>query len=272
MFGCSLDRNALVAFCKGKAGKGNADFLQMKWCFDESLNTRVASMFHPGVGYNGDLEDPFYTGRRGIPDNFKWSTMRILDVHARRLAQMALQGDPDLVVVDSSLWDLSAWVEKDGREVSDARVRRWCQHDLPGLLAKVSDVFPSSRVVFRTAPNCQNCPSGGALFGNPAIDQLYKCITSSTRGGKLFDKYEVVDYYAIVKNIPADDPQASSLYESDGYHPSWYASLKYVNETLRLLGVTPSAPDTDDHHHHHHHQRADEREGDPDDSDFLDGL
>jgi len=230
----------------------------MKWCFDESLNTRVASMFHPGVGYNGDLEDPFYTGRRGIPENFKWSTMRILDVHARRLAQMALQGDPDLVVVDSSLWDLSAWVEKDGREVSDARVRRWCQHDLPGLLAKVSDVFPSSRVAFRTAPNCLHCPTrGAALFGNPAIDQLYKCITSSTRGGKLFDKYEVVDYYAIVKNIPADDPQASSLYESDGYHPSWYASLKYVNETLRLLGVTPSAPDPD--------ERRDE-------SDFLDGL
>jgi len=243
----------MMYFCKGKEGKGKSDFLQMKWCSAPNFDTSMTFIKHPGVGYNGDLDDPVYSGQRGIAENYKWPTGKILDNIKYIVGNMTHDTrEPDLVVVDSSLWDLSVWAEKDG-QVSDARVLRWCHHDLPGLLAKVSDVFPSSRVAFRTAPNCIHCPKPpDKLFSNREIDGLYKCITSSTRGGKLFDKYEVVDFHAIMSNLSVDmDPTA--LYQEDGYHPSGHPSMLYMMEIIRLLGETPHAVDAHPPHHHHPH-------------------
>jgi len=268
LFGCSLDRNAIAYFCGQKMQ--STEFLHGRWCYDTTLNVRIGSLFHPGVGYNGDLQKPFHKPFR--KQSRQVTTRDMLEHYVNRTARDMLHGSPDLVVVDSSLWDLAAWRERvpcegmarpcgtsacsqrcgesactcSGREVSSERVERWCRHDLPGLLELVQGTFPTSRIAFRTAPTVTDSKLGGffAKFTSREVEMLYDCITSSTTEGRLFGKYEIVDYHAIVKRL-ADD-HVPDLFANDGYHPSWYPSMLYINEVLRRVGASPQDPDARD--------------------------
>jgi hypothetical protein len=270
-----LDRNAVESFC----GKGvqSLDFLQIRWCYDATLNTRIGSIFHPGVGYNGDLLRPFHKAFKRHNSSFQ--TSDILKHHANNMAHTMLKGEPDLVVVDSSLWDLAVWKERvqcgskpcdrqswwscvlpcgtrkcssqcgssacacnRSRTVSKQRVQQWCKHDLPGLLERVKSTFPTSRIAFRTAPTMiDKKAEGHEWFTSRDIEMLYECVKSSMKKGKLFGKYEVIDYHAIVKELSRQ--HVPSLYRYDGYHPNWYASTIYVNAILRRVGADPRDPD-----------------------------
>lgn len=212
-------------------------------------------------------------------DTTTFQTSDILKYHANTTAHTMLQGNPDLVVVDSSLWDLAVWKERvqcgsrpcDGqsgwpcalpcgsrrcsgecgsgactcnrsRTVSRQRVQQWCKHDLPGLLERVQRAFPTSRIAFRTAPTIIDTKAERhEWFTSHDIELLYECVTSSTEKGKLFGKYEIIDYRAIVKELA--DQHAPGLYRYDGYHPNWYASTMYVHKVLRSLGVQPLDPE-----------------------------
>ncbi|CAK0825039.1 unnamed protein product [Prorocentrum cordatum] len=250
LFGSSLDRNAIGYFCGEKMQ--SAEFLQGRWCYDTTLNVRMGSLFHPGVGYNGDLQKPFFKPLLG--KSIDVPTRDMLEHHLNGTARDMLHGSPDLVVVESSLWDLAAWKQPvcggmtwpcgtdmcsercggsacicSGREVSSERVEQWRQHDLPGLLELVQGTFPTSRIAFRTAPTVTDSKLGGffAKFTSREVEMLYDCITSSTTEGRLFGKYEIVDYHAIVKRL-ADD-HVPDLFANDGYHPSWYPSIPIIH-------------------------------------------
>jgi len=58
------------------------------------------------------------------------------------------------------------------------------------------------------------------------------------RNGKLYGKYEVIDYSQIMDDLiqerGADDP---SLWLKDGYHPSAEPSRRYLNEIFRLMDL-----------------------------------
>jgi hypothetical protein len=240
VFGCSLDRNAVFDFClpRGINQENFQECLQGHWCVDDSLNVKVSFMFHPGVGYNGDLQPPFHVGW-----NDALSTKDILDNYANGTSRHMLHQDPDLVVVDSSLWDLAVWREVAGRTASQGRVQQWCVHDLPNMLEKVAAAFPTSRIAFRTAPTVlENNRVFGAMYGiaREEIDSLYGCITSRTIGGKLYGKYDVIDYYGIVKGLVEEN--FPDLFKEDGYHPTGYPSALYMNEILKLLGAHPKEP------------------------------
>jgi len=239
-FGASLDRNAVMGWCNGRGGHGTEP-VEAAWCSDEENETSVGFLFHPGVGFNGDCKHPI-----AIP--LGYATGRILRRFARKTAFLMLEGEPDMVVVDSSLWDLFAWRKATTRnlnrtkEVTEERVQQWCQHDLPSLLEKVSIIFPASRIIFRTAPTIEHTPNL-EKFKKEDIELLYQCVKSSTIEGKLFGKYEIIDYHAIMQNLI--DRNVPGLFRNDGYHPDWYPSALYMNEVLRRAGLhqeDPSAP------------------------------
>jgi hypothetical protein len=128
--------------------------------------------------------------------------------------------------------------------VSRERVQQWCLHDLPGLLENVKNTFPTSRIAFRTAPTIIDTKAEGhEWFTSRDIEMLYECVTSSMVKdfGILFGEYEVIDYHAIVKQLAG--LRVPGLYKYDGYHPNWYASIIYVHEALRRVGVQPRDPD-----------------------------
>jgi len=245
VFGCSLDRNAIKAWCHGhndKPAYSSQTPMETAWCFNEKLNVRLSYLFHPGVGLHGDLQKPTALAKGE-------STAQILKHYANATVQTMLRGEPHMVVVDSSLWDLLVWrlgtlLGAGGplpkpREVTEARVQQWCEHDLKKLLFYVSLFFPNSRVVFRTAPTIHHTPNF-EKFEKRDIEMLYKCISSATTNGKLFGEYEIIDYHAIVEKLI--DHNVPSLFRKDGYHPSSYPSILYANEILRRVGLTPQDP------------------------------
>jgi hypothetical protein len=252
LFGASLDRNAIEDFC-GEDLK-SSDFLQTRCCEKPTYNTRVAFIFHPGVGYNGNLNKPFhhtYVGHKFHSGSF--STGAILTKYAQNMSSFMLGGSPDLVVVDTSLWDLAVWRQEDKAEVSTKRVRQWCQHDLPFLLEVVKVRFPTSRIAFRTAPTIDQLGPSHLLekFTEHEIDMLYDCVTSSTVDGKLrlprplqggSDEYEVIDYHAIMNKLIDHRGTRTGLFMGDGYHPTSYPSTLYINEVLRRVGKNPQDP------------------------------
>jgi len=248
LLGCSLDRNALLDFCwtQGENTNQTTEPMQTAWCFHHKLNVKLGYIWHPGVGLNGDLHSPFALARSK-------STSAILSKYANETSLDMLGASPHLVVVDSSLWDLLAWRFGDSglktidgkpswgepKEVTEVRVGQWCFHDLPNLLERVSEVFPTSRIAFRTAPTIEHTP-GYEKFEKRDIELLYRCITTFTTGGKLLGKYDVIDYHAIMDKLI--DRKLPDLFNKDGYHPGAYPSLLYINEVLRHVGLSPPEP------------------------------
>jgi len=251
-FGCSLDRNALLEFCwdHGTNTEKISEPTQANWCFQKDLNVKLGYIWHPGVGLHGNLRPPFAVSGRT-------STGKILAHYANETSRSMLQGDPHLVVVDSSLWDLLVWRLGENywnrgetgngeqwagpNEVTEERVQQWCQQDVPNLLGKVSKNFPNSRIAFRTAPTIDHTPKY-EKFEKRDIELLYKCISSSTKKGKLFGKYEVIDYHAIMNSLV--DRKLPDLFKVDGFHPAKYPSALYMTEVLRRVGLNlPDPPE-----------------------------
>jgi len=219
--------------------------LYSRWCYDADLKLRVASIFHPGMGYNGDLKPPFHVSWDKW--KYRYTTQEILDHHAKEMAKsIGHNPDPDLVVVDSSLWDLAVWRTVDGGDPTDAQLNRWCNKDLPSFLDKVAKAFPNSRIAYRTAPTVSRVLKHElSKFSRASIEQLYQCVTSKTTGGKLYGKYEVVDYHALVQK--QQDAGRGDLFQEDGYHPERWLSELYMQEVLKLVGLKskiliPSGP------------------------------
>jgi hypothetical protein len=135
--------------------------------------------------------------------------------------------------------------------MSKERVQQWCKHDLLGLLDRVQNTFPTSRIAFRTAPTVidKKVRSGKVVSATSRdIELLYDCIASSMIEGKLFGKFEVIDYHAIVKELIDNSRNGQDFFRSDGYHPNSHVSTLYINEILRRVGAKPRDPDDPDAH------------------------
>lgn len=255
ILGCSVDRYAINYFCGARESPmtlredinipGKGDF-KARSCDDPTRDTSFMYMLLPGTGYNGSLQAPFFTG-------FEPSTLPVVN----EIAPAFAGARPDLVVVDSSLWDLANWQIVDGG--GDAahldvakHVQEWCARALPTLMGAVAGAFPRSRVVFRTAPatfaNCSSKKafsngSDGHVCWHPGVDLLHECVMDSLSEGRLLGRYDVIDYYKIMADLwKTFVPK--KLYRSDGYHPGSFPAIRYFNEILALLGLD-SVPDPD---------------------------
>jgi len=217
-------------------------------CTDKERGLAVGFWFHPGVGINGDLQPPFYNSTR------YGANLHNPISDKRELSQLTvrLMGEefPDLVVVDSSLWDMATWTSYGGKNVTDERLSQWGNSDLPQLLDRVSETFDKSRIVFRTAPTVYESkfplvdPNTRqhldiAVFSPDAIYMMNNELSKHLIDGKLYGKFEVLHYDKIMNDLIKErgfrDP---SLWLKDGYHPCGEASKRYFNQILQLMNMT----------------------------------
>jgi len=267
ILGCSVDRYAINYFCRirnsTKTKPKGFRKVQARSCYDANADATFSYVLIPGTGYDGSLQPPFFTGF--MPD-----TQTIVS----RIAPAVIGARPDMVVVDSSLWDLANWQLTKGEEQPfdvAKRVGKWCAHALPTLLDAVSGAFPNSRVVFRTAPatlaNCTTKKEGGVCW-HPGIDLFHECVMNSLSGGKLFGRHDVIDYYKIMAELWKTHDPVVLYREKDQVHPSTVPALHYFNAIFALLGLDSAIADL----RQISEAGSDEPGDDDDDLAFPDGL
>lgn len=247
ILGCSVDRYAVEWFC------GHYEKFMRVACTDQQRDLAMGFVFHPGVGYNGDLQPPFYNRTRY--GNIKSSVIGEGDKSLfEQSMRMVGEQYPDMVIVDSSLWDLANWANIDRRgDPTPERLQQWCDRDLPNMLKQVKRTFNKSRVIFRTAPfTARFIPmgiTGVSLFSNEGIKSMRHCVKKKTKGGMLFGKYPVIDYFSLLESFLPVDMHGQriknqslwnqSLWQADGYHPSKEPARLYINDILRLMDLPP---------------------------------
>jgi len=236
-----VDRYATEEFC-GKANK-----FERLVCIDQERGLNVGFFFHPGVGVKGDLEPPFHNGTR-------WGANLHNPIsNPKELIKMSRQfmghEFPDLVVLDSSLWDLATWASQTGKNMADERLIQWGNSDLFNMLNRVSEAFPQSRIVFRTAPAVYDSKyfttkdnivhSDVAVFSPDLVSNMNSEVKKHLAKGKLYGKYEIIDYNKIMDGLLKErgfrDP---TLWLKDGYHPTAEAGRRYFNKILQFMNMT----------------------------------
>jgi hypothetical protein len=229
---------AVEQFC------GKEDKFYHVGCKNEERDLAIGFSFQPGVGINGDLQPPFYNRTR-YP-NIQNHIGDKKELH-KDCKGMVGELFPDMVVVDSLLWDLATWASWGAKNVTEERVRQWGNYDLYNLLARVSEAFPTSRVVFRTGPAVYkpkflNEPEllnlSIAVISADGVNMMNSELDRHMTKGKLYGKYHVVDYKKIMNDLIKErgfvDP---SLWLKDGYHPSKEPSRRYMNQILWLMNM-----------------------------------
>jgi len=211
----------------------------------------ISVLQHPGVGLHGDLDIPFYNPnqKRRPPgtelENSDGAHGKILPTYkvisdAPAFARGVLGPGPNLVVVETSLWDLAGWKQQTGHHATPERLQQWCDKDLPFLLKKVTDVFPQSRVVFRTAP--QVAEWNNVKWTQANFEAMHECVVRRSAGtGEVFKGVGVIDYHEIMDKLIASAAKKNDLWRPDGYHPSALPGRLYLNQIFGLIGVEPLA-------------------------------
>jgi len=245
ILGSSVDRYATEIFCN------KAERFYRLSCADLERRLNVGFYFHPGVGVSGDMQPPFYNNTRygSNLENYLSSTKKLTKLSI----QMFGHEFPDLVVVDSSLWDLATWSSQSGKNVTHERLVQWGNTDLPKLLDSVSETFYKSRVAFRSAPTVYGTKfqvwkndyvnTDVAVFSVDDIEnmniELNRHIRYHHNKSQLYGKFDVIDYSKIMEDLINErgfrDP---TLWLKDGYHPCVEASKRYFNKILQLMNMT----------------------------------
>jgi len=249
--GSSVDRYAVAYLCRTDGKK----FYRLN-CVDEERDLAIGFRAHPGVGMNGDFQPPFWNHTFPMVEHSEVSSSQ--ELHKEVMGIMNMKGEqfPDMVVVESSLWDLFTWASWGLKNVTEERLHQWGHSDLKHLMARVSETFPQSRIVFRTAPRVHHSVflqvilkdeshhaysveyPDIAVVSVEAIDSMRREVDKQMQNGKLYGLYEVVDYYKIMNDLIEERGFADpSLWMKDGTHPSREPSRRYMNEVLQLMQV-----------------------------------
>jgi len=241
LIGSSLDRMASAVLCRNLDHffKSKDD----KVCYRGDISVDYVHI--RGVGIKGNLRGPYYF----YPTKGDLTTAEIINNTYNRLKG----SPPDLVVVDSSLWDLANWATRDLHVATEERIQRWCDHDIPLLLQYIADRFGTAKTVFRTAPAVRHEKLGSKgkmgqvkLWKKATIEGMYNCIQSKMQGDKLFGLYKVIDYHKIIADatnsstLPPD-----SMYLGDGIHPTPQVTRLYADAILAMLGSDDRTTDAD---------------------------
>jgi len=264
ILGSSVDRNALADSYPNVLNPEQYSFtvdkvpIQHNVVNDPARSVSLAVLQHPGVGLNGDLEAPFWkpgwkiknrsdvqrrpagthADQAGKPYKWKYKPTSKVITYAPHFAQLVFGKAPDLVVVETSLWDLSTWWQLTGHQATPGRLEQWCNKDLPLLLKAVTDAFPETRVVFRTAPTV--APMTFERWTHDDFQALYKCVERRSAGtGEVFEHVGVIDYHDIMDEliVRKSSGENLSLWLEDGYHPRSLPGRLYLNQIFKLIGV-----------------------------------
>lgn len=257
ILGSSVDRYAISLNYPGQTFTKKNERLRHEIVHDEPRNVTVAVLQHPGVGLFGDLNKPFWNpglaynvsaarNKRLSPSRWIYgseATWKVIKRAPQFCHDVFGVSQPDLVVVETSLWDLAGWWQNTGGlQATPERLQKWCDHDLPHLLEFVTYFFNQSRVIFRTAP--QVAPWSTERWTQADFEAMHECVVRRSAGtGEVIEHVGVLDYHEIVDKLIASASAAKSLaqvlWQDDGYHPAALPGRLYLNEVFKLLGVRP---------------------------------
>jgi len=242
IFGCSLDINAIEYFCKAVGSEvqnfvTRNPFAYLAHC-DVGKFT-VAYIFHPGAS-----PAPYFGEYAGTATTMDVVRNSVYDV------KMQFGREPTAIIVDSSLWDVSNWWQKNGRPqdpypIPDAQITQWCSRDVPELLRWVQTAYPRSGVAFRTPPTVfANNGYGQTPF---IVDKMVACIEQhKDPSNKLYGQFGFIDYHNFVDEVlQQSGVSPMPHYYKDSLHPGLRLSLMYMNRVLnwvRMLNGVYSTP------------------------------
>eukprot|EP00928_Gymnodinium_smaydae_P000550 TRINITY_DN1020_c0_g2_i1.p1 TRINITY_DN1020_c0_g2~~TRINITY_DN1020_c0_g2_i1.p1 ORF type:complete len:289 (-),score=37.54 TRINITY_DN1020_c0_g2_i1:52-918(-) len=261
LIGSSVDRFALNFYCEHVEGTGYADAkftgtldegLQLpQGCSTESFT--VAYMFIPGSGpppYFQCDHKPTLCGDNSLlsPGMTHARPNEIIEIDAPDFVARNFNGSsPDIVVVESSNWDVTAWHVDEGLgnsvvwppSVLEKHIKQWSDHDVPALLDLAQKAFPDSKILTHTPARVYtDCEWGQSP---EAFDNLTSALLSKAdENGLLYGKYAYIDYYKIIADIlRAKEAAGINPFESyntyhDYKHPGREPAVKYIDELLAL--------------------------------------
>lgn len=219
-YGCSIDRRAIEGICPKKQLTANIAKGEVK-CNIPGFE--LISLVNPGSG-----ERPYWfedaLEKRKVP--VKLPRSEYLQTYIKNYMQKQATASPDLVVVDSSLWDVAKWVRFPDGKTQEQHVEKWCRQDIPNLLQSVQETFPSSRVVFVTQPRVTSRAKDKFANGVHTLTAMYQCITSELHG-----KTDIIDYHGILEDKLQDSTE-QVMFMKDGYHPAEPVAKEYLNEVM----------------------------------------
>jgi len=251
LLGCSIDRLVASMLCRNvsrifqqrtfdnmtkQTGRDRECGVGGQRCICHRDDIQVEYVHHPGVGYYGNLSAPYFGKLHGTTEDI------IKDAYAATKDQ-----PPDIVVVDSSLWDLANWGSHDKHPALKKRISKWCDHDIPLLLQKVENLFGAEKTVFRTAPFVEKDRKIGRHFiwSKKNIKQMYACLESNIVGGKLFGRFQVIDFHKMFADALELTDNKKAMWMKDGYHTSPMVTKTYADAILALLGSDDRIVDAD---------------------------
>jgi len=242
LLGCSLDINALIQFCASVASKLHGNPFEGEFC--KAGNFTMAMLFVPGSG-----EPPYFS----LYSDLMWkkhlqlhprptfsipSTHDIITKKAPVFTQSIMGAQPDLVVVDDSLWSLSKWWEHNGGDPNmpfqgpfptpSKELQQWCNEGLKLHMDLVAANYPNSRIAFRTAPTVVKPISGQTA---EILEIMNECIAAHTHGDLLFGKFPVIRYHEMVDRMMTSSKDKGESVEHlycDENHPGPEISLAYA--------------------------------------------
>eukprot|EP00747_Dinoflagellata_sp_TGD_P183531 gnl/TRDRNA2_/TRDRNA2_38463_c0_seq1.p1 gnl/TRDRNA2_/TRDRNA2_38463_c0~~gnl/TRDRNA2_/TRDRNA2_38463_c0_seq1.p1 ORF type:complete len:365 (+),score=30.55 gnl/TRDRNA2_/TRDRNA2_38463_c0_seq1:80-1174(+) len=237
--GGSLDNNAVTTFCHCLNATVYGDPYKGQYCrVGKSGNSTVAMMLHPGSG-----EKPYFSEY-----NQTTSTDQLIRQYAPNFTRQVIKkrqvinkevSEPDLVVVDDSLWLVSKWWEHNGSPQGAPfpvkEVNQWCTTDLRWLMQLVQDSYQKSRIAFRTAPTVLGRTSGQTP---EVFEGMATCVKAQTYDELLFGRFDLVDYHQLVDDMISSYKEKGhspeSLYKNEN-HPGSELDLAYFGILLKVL-------------------------------------
>lgn len=235
-FGVSIDSMAVDSYCNANHAAihvildtqySNSDLQHAgsKWCAVNGL-TIVFSLF-PGA-----TPPPYFRG---------WKSKTLATPHsimAFRLWQ--IQGTfgkaPDAVIVDSSLWDVANWWQKDGSPqnwpMPDLQIKTWCESTIPAFLMDLQGRLPNSHIALRTIPPVFATRGSEWAFarrGPEIVSKMNSCLWNQHQ---LYGKYPLIDYNAAVHSMVTQWGGSMRQWYIDDLHPGPQLGVACVTVAL----------------------------------------
>lgn len=238
-FGSSVDRYALDSACVSGGTQSehpNQRGPSNNYC--KVGDWSLLFLLNPGSG-----DRPFWAQDSVIANGYPVQSDAAMFEYGHAFIKSKNVAEPDLIVVDSSLWDLEQWwlmagKPKSGGHIGAGILQKWCHIQVPQLISRVQNQYPTSKVVFRNIPRVS--PASHKTWGGsveiPAQDFMNACISQ-----ELNKKVDIIDYNQIMNDFIARSG-TSGAYKKDGYHPSDAVSLVYMNEIFNYAESLTNTP------------------------------
>lgn len=146
---------------------------------------------------------------------------------------------PDAVIVDSSIWDVANWWQRNGKPQNwpfpHGEIWQWSEVTVPTFLSLVSKLMPHSHIAFRSQPQAfaGHYTSGPWLWTqriNDIVEEMYSNLVKhyDHSTALLYGKYPLLDYHYVVQSKHKEWGGDLRRFYNDEIHPGPELSLAYM--------------------------------------------